>query len=243
MHNDDAPSRGAGRASPRAALLLGALLILALSRLVPMGQLVLYPFTLLSTWVHEMGHGVTALLCGGQFERLDIFVDASGIAHSAVAPGVRQAITAAGGLLAPPLVGALCLLLARRASRLVLFLLSGTMLLSLPLWVRTGVGWVSVGALGLCIALAARLLSASGRLFLTQLLGLLLAFDTLSRADYLFMQSARVGGQVRLSDVAAIASVMGGPVALWGGLIALVSGILVLIGLYSVLRGDSSKNG
>ena len=38
------------------------MLILALQGLVPYGGYLLYPFTLLSTWVHEMGHGVTALL-------------------------------------------------------------------------------------------------------------------------------------------------------------------------------------
>jgi hypothetical protein len=221
--------------SPRLALLVGALLILALERLVPMGQLVLYPFTLLSTWVHEMGHGVTALLLGGEFTRLNIFADASGIALFKVVPGVRQALAAAGGLIGPPLIGAVCLLLARRASRLLLYLLAGAMLLSLPLWVRTSVGWASVGGLGLAIALLARVLSDGGRLFFAQLIGLLLAFDTLSRGDYLFMRSARVGGATQLSDVAAIANVMGGPIWLWGGVVALISAFLLGIGLYSVL--------
>ena len=43
----------------------------------------LYPFTLLGTWVHEMGHGLGALLCGGRFDRLEIFEDASGLAFTA----------------------------------------------------------------------------------------------------------------------------------------------------------------
>ncbi len=229
--------------NPRAALIVGALLILVLSRMMPMGPLLLYPFTLLSTWVHEMGHGVTALLCGGTFLRLDIYADASGIAHSAVAPGVRQALTAVGGLLGPPLIGTLCLIWARRASRLLLFLLAGAMLLSLPLWVRTGVGWLSVGGLGLGIALLARFLSEGGRLFFAQFIGLLLAFDTLARGDYLFMRSAQVGGALHPSDVAGIAKVMGGPVLFWGGLVALISALLVSIGLYSVLRTNPRENG
>jgi hypothetical protein len=222
--------------NPRAALILGAVLILVLERLVPMGRLVLYPFTLLSTWVHEMGHGVTALLCGGEFARLDIYADASGIAQTAVVPGVRQALIAAGGLLGPPLVGAVCLVLAQRAARPLLYLLCGALLVSLPLWVRTGVGWLSVGGLGLGLLLLTRLLDVSGRLFLAQFIGLLLALDTLSRGDYLFMESAQVGGRLQLSDVAAIARVMHGPVVLWGGFIALISALLVGIGLYSVLR-------
>lgn len=230
--------RQQSRPNPRAALIAGAVLILALQRLIPMGRQLLYPFTLLSTWVHEMGHGVTALLCGGRFERLDIFADASGLALSAVVPGVRQALTAAGGLLGPPFVGALCLLLARRTPRLVLYVLAAALLLSLPLWVRTSVGWITVGGLGLGIGLLARILSDGGRIFFAQLLGLLLALDTLARGDYLFMRSASVGGSVRPSDVAGIAQVMGGPVVMWGGVIALLSALLLIIGLYSVLRSD-----
>lgn len=234
--------RQQSKPNPRAALIAGAVLILALQRLVPMGRLLLYPFTLLSTWVHEMGHGVTALLCGGRFERLDIFADASGLASSAVVPGFRQALVAAGGLIGPPLVGALCLLLARRASRLVLYGLAAALLLSLPLWVRTSVGWLSVGGLGLVIGLLARALSDGGRIFVAQLIGLLLALDTLARGDYLFMHSARVGGSMRPSDVAGIAQVMGGPVVMWGGVIAALSALLLLVGLYSVLRSDRSPS-
>jgi hypothetical protein len=232
---------GVDRPSPRAALIVGALLILALQHSLPMGRLLLYPFTLLSTWVHEMGHGVTALLCGGQFARLDIFADASGMAHSAVIPGVRQALVAAGGLIGPPLVGMIFLLLARRTPRLLLYGLSLSMLLSLPLWVRTGIGWASVGGLGLGIALLCRVLGESGRLFLAQLIGLLLALDTLARGDYLFMHSARVGGVVHISDVGAIAQATFGPAFLWGAIVAALSAVFVGIGLYSVLRRDSQS--
>ena len=34
--------------------------------LTPWGPLILYPFTLFTTWVHEMGHGLTALAFGGE---------------------------------------------------------------------------------------------------------------------------------------------------------------------------------
>jgi len=228
--------------NPRVALILGALLILALERLVPMGGQILYPFTLLSTWTHEMGHGVTALLCGGRFERLDIFSDASGIAHFALLPGFRQALAAAGGLLGPPLVGALFLLFSRRAARLLLLLLAGAMLLSLPLWVRTGIGWLSVGGLGLGLVLLTRVLGKSGQLFLAQLVGLLLSFDTLSRGDYLFMKSALVGGRLHPSDVTAIAQVMGGPPLFWGGVVAALSALFIAIGLYAALRSGRKEH-
>lgn len=221
--------------SARIALVLGVLLILALQRFVPMGRLILYPFTLLSTWVHEMGHGLTALLVGGDFMRLDIFADASGMAHLAVVRGVRSALSSAGGLLGPPLFGAICLIVARRAARPLLLFLAASLLLSLLLWVRTLVGWVTVGGLGVGIALLARWLPVGGRVFFAQLLGLLCVFDTIARGDYLFSEGARVGGSVHPSDVAAIAKSLGGSHLMWGALIACISGSLVLVGLYSVL--------
>ena len=80
--------------APLAALLFGALLVGVLQRFVPFGPLLLYPFTLFGTWVHEVGHGVTAIFVGGKFDHLDIFLDASGIAYSLVQPGWRSGIGA-----------------------------------------------------------------------------------------------------------------------------------------------------
>ncbi len=237
----DAPRLAAAANNPethqaraRIALILGALLILALQRWVPMGRLILYPFTLLSTWVHEMGHGLTALLVGGRFLKLDIFADASGMAHLEVTRGLGSALSSAGGLLGPPFFGALCLVVARRAARPLLLFLAAGLLLSLLLWVRTLVGLFTVGGLGIGIALLARWLPENGRLFFAQLLGLLFVFDTLARGDYLFTEGARVGGALHPSDVASIAKSLGGPYLMWGGLIACLSGLLIVVGLYSV---------
>ena len=102
-------------------------------------------------------------------------------------------------------------------------------------------GWLTVGGLALLCAAVARFADGSGRLFFTQLLGLLLALDTVTRADYLFMSSARVGGQVTPSDVAGVASAMGGPQLFWGGLIAALSVVLLGIGLWSVLTVSVPK--
>ena len=231
----------AARPSPAAALIVAALLIWGLQRFVPYGRLILYPFTLLSTWVHEMGHGLTACLIGGRFAHLDIYADASGLAFFSAAPGARLALVAAGGLLAPPLVGMFLLVLGRRAARPLLAALALTMVASLVLWVRTPVGWLTVGGLAVVCVAAGRLLQARGRLFFVQLLGLLLGLDTVTRADYLFVSSAQVGGQLHASDVAGIASTLGGPPVMWGVLIAIVSSLLLLLGLWSVLGGAARR--
>lgn len=56
-----------------------------------LGSYLLYPFTILATWFHEMGHGLAALLTGNSFERLLIFPDGSGLALSSRHPdGLRS---------------------------------------------------------------------------------------------------------------------------------------------------------
>jgi hypothetical protein len=59
-----APSNDS-RWSSRRALVFAALTLLVVDRFVPFGRFFLYPFTLLSTWVHERGHGLAALWAGG----------------------------------------------------------------------------------------------------------------------------------------------------------------------------------
>ncbi|MEC7160321.1 MAG: M50 family metallopeptidase, partial [Pseudomonadota bacterium] len=44
------------------------------------GTMLLLPFTLLSTWWHEMAHGLTAAALGAEFERLVIYANGSGYA-------------------------------------------------------------------------------------------------------------------------------------------------------------------
>src|SRR4051812_46612188 len=93
------------RPTSRGALLLALGASVIIGSFIPFGRLLLYPFTLMATWVHEMGHGVGALISGGRFEYLDVFADASGLAHVLHAPGADGFVCAAG-LLAPPIVGA-----------------------------------------------------------------------------------------------------------------------------------------
>ncbi|MSP60436.1 MAG: M50 family peptidase [Myxococcales bacterium] len=230
--DSDAPT------TPRAALLVTAIAVIALERLVPFGRLILYPFTLLATWVHEMGHGLTAILVGGSFEKLEIFGDASGLAHCSSQPGVREALVSMGGLLAPPLVGAALLTLGRgpRRARVLLWLLAGALALSLAVWVRSSAGWLSMVPLSLLVAAVARFGGRDGRLLFAQFLGVLLALDTVTRIDYLFTAGAKVGGVDRPSDVANVARALGGHHLAWGTLLAAISLVLLAAGLWAAWR-------
>ena len=220
--------------SVRRALVVAAVVVLAVRHIVPFGGVILYPFTLLGTWVHEMGHGVTALLVGGTFVSLDIFRDASGLAHMTAPRGFPSALVAIGGLLAPPLAGASILVLARgpRRSRVVLLALAAALVLSLALWVRTLAGWVAMPLVAALVAAFALWGSPRERLVFAQFIGLLLGLDTVARIDYLFTASATVNGREQPSDIAAVVAEMGSIIPVWGALVALVG----LSALYLALR-------
>lgn len=67
-----------------------------------------YPFRLLVTLVHELGHGLSALFTGGDFLRFVISSDGSGVAFTA--GGWRFVVIAAGYLGAAAFAAALILL-------------------------------------------------------------------------------------------------------------------------------------
>ena len=216
-------------ATPRFDLVLAAIAVLALEHLVPFGRLVLYPLTLLATWVHEMGHGLTALLVGGRFDELQIFGDASGVALATAPTGLRSALVSAGGLVGPPIAGAAMLLFARGQRRAAIALggLALAITISLGVWVRSIVGWVALAPVAALLGMVAWRWR-SGRVWVAQFLAVCFGLDTLARIDYLFESSAFIGGEMRASDVANIASSLFPPAILWGALIALFD--LALLG-------------
>ncbi|MEZ4410133.1 MAG: M50 family metallopeptidase [Polyangiales bacterium] len=217
--------------TPRRALVTAAVIALVIEHLVPFGRLILYPFTLLATWVHEMGHGLTALIVGGSFSSLDIFRDASGLAHTHTARGFPSALVSMGGLLAPPFVGAATLALGRgpKRARVVLLTLALALVLSLAVWVRSLAGWIAMPLVAAVVAAFGVWGSARERVVFAQFIGLLLGFDTLARVDYLFTAAVTIQGREQPSDVALIVGELGSYIPLWGVLLAGVGlGALVL---------------
>ena len=214
-----------------------------LEHVVPFGRLVMYPFTLLATWVHETGHGVAAMATGGRFERLLIFADASGLAETRTASAVANAITCLGGMLAPPLVGAIMLAVARgpRRARVVLGVLALLLVVTLALWVRSPAGFVVVPLCAAFIGWAAWSWGPERRLVLAQFVALTLALDTVGRmVGYALATKATVGGTERTSDVAAVAEALGGSHWLWGALVITVALALLGAGLWAAWRPSRS---
>lgn len=112
-----------------AVALLASLLLWNL----PFGGLVIYPFKLLATWLHELSHGIAMTITGAGFDYVLIYRDTSGLAYakSSVGP-FGTSIIAAAGYMGTPLWGALLLVVTpnARSARTALLVLAGLLLVS-----------------------------------------------------------------------------------------------------------------
>lgn len=183
-----------------------------------------------------MGHGLTALACGGVFDRLEIYGDASGLAFSGALPGWQSAAVAAGGLLAPPITATIWLGFSRKGPQVLLWLMQGVLFLSLLLWVRTSIGWVTIGSLWILMVSIAWYGSKQVCTWFVQYLAVVLGLYTIVDMDYLFVAKAVVAGHEGPSDAGQIANILGGPVVFWGSAIASLSILLLGVGAWLGLR-------
>ena len=203
------------------------------------GYYILYPFTILGTWFHEMGHGIMAIAMGGNFLYLEIFPNGSGLAHYNysefyILPKYAKALISAGGLFGPPVVGSILILMSKstRKSNFILYFLSVFMLISVVIWVRTMVGGVVVSSLGVLFLLIAIKAKNNIKQFVVQFIGLMACIDTYKQIGYLYMGKANVNGTENFSDTGQIANQLGLTYSFWGTFILILSFLLLLTSLY-----------
>lgn len=101
------------------------------------GHLVLYPVTLLVTFLHEFGHALGALLTGGTVEGMQINVDGSGYTLSR---GGNHAVVLMGGYLGSAVLGNVLFRIGARYRQLThhtLLVLAGVMILAGLVWFQS----------------------------------------------------------------------------------------------------------
>lgn len=226
----------------RRALILIAVATLAAWQF-PAGRFVVYPFTLLATYAHEMGHGLTAWLLGGRFVELVLFADGSGTARHATS-GARwvTALVAAGGLVGPSLAGGALLAASRvpGAARLWLLLLGLAMWVSVFAVVRNGTGVVFVTLFGAALLAVVRFRPRWSP-WVLQLVAVQLGLSVFQDLDYMFSPGGRVGGAYMRSDSAAIQQALWLPYWFWGGIAALVAFGAVGFGAWIAFRPSRNR--
>lgn len=212
-------------------LVLAGLVVVMVPAL-PFGAYVIYPFAILTTWFHEMGHGMTALILGLPFEQLMIFANGSGLAEYRVSndtSALTLAAVAAGGPLAPSAVGAGLIVASAhpRAWRPVLWLAVAAILASVIIWVRSVTGYWTLPLVAVVLAGIAWRANPGFLRFTLQFLGVLGAMSALRDWNYLFTERAVINGQAVLSDTGQIEAALVLPHWLWAGVILAISATMV----------------
>jgi hypothetical protein len=193
-------------------LWLAAALCLVVS-LTPWGPLLLYPFKLFTTWVHECGHAVMTVLLGGHVASITIAPDTSGLTRSLMPPArVAQGLVASAGYLGASVVG--CLLMAAtrvpQRARTILRGIGLFMLFTVVVWMRNPFGAVAVLAWGLTLVALARKASGRATRFFLSVLAVQVALDSVYDIRILFL----VHGH---SDAETMTRLFGPPAWVWAG--------------------------
>lgn len=191
----------------------------------PAGRYLLYPFTILGTWFHEMGHGFTAMLLGAKFQSLQIFPNGSGIAtHTGEVIFGRfgQALVAAGGPMGPPIAGAVFIFSSRNPStaKYGLFMFGLMLIASALVWIQFSLGMLIILLVGAIVFLISLQKPGHTQIFTIQFLGVQACISTFRDFNYLFTSGGMIAGQQFASDTSVIAQNLLLPFWFWGILIA-----------------------
>ncbi|MGO8879579.1 MAG: M50 family metallopeptidase, partial [Desulfomonilaceae bacterium] len=202
------------------------------------GNYILYPFTILATWFHEMSHGLMALLLGGKFENLIIFPNGSGIAYY-LGPlyfePIGSVLVASAGPMGPPLAGAGLIIASRnpKASSMILKFLGIFLLFSAFVWVRSIFGFIAILVMGAIVLGISFMRSQGIRNFAVQFLGVQACVATYFQIGYLFSYSA---GPLGISDTGRIQQILLLPYWFWGALMAVGSMFILITSLRFAYR-------
>ncbi|MEM7729391.1 MAG: M50 family metallopeptidase [Pseudomonadota bacterium] len=190
------------------------------------------PVLFLSTWAHELGHGLGAIATGGRFLELTVYPSLSGVALTETYSAGSRAMVVVAGLLGPSVLGVVMILLTRGFGlyRTAMLALAAVLALSL-IWAADA---FTAGAVGLAAAVTGLLgwkLPARPLLYMAYTVAIALCLSALTGFGYFFIGNAQVAGAEYRSDTGLLADLWGGPHWLWGGLLAALSVAILIAGV------------
>jgi hypothetical protein len=200
-------------------LWIAAALSLGIS-LTRWGPLVLYPFRLFTTWVHECGHAVMTLLVGGHVNSIVIEQNAAGVTRSLIPQArVAQGLVASAGYLGATIVGCALMTAARRKNTAhgILWTIGAFMVVTLLVWVRNPFGIAVVLIWSVALVALSRQGSGPVSSFVLSLLAVQVALDSVYDIRVLFLVH---GGH---SDAETMARLFLLPTWMWASLWMLMS--------------------
>lgn len=199
------------------------------------GQYVLYPFKIFSTWVHEMCHGLAAILTGGYIAKLNIFPDGSGLAYTATYSDWKRGFVASAGYPGTAVTG--CLLLLFRRTTLGPTIgtigLGVCMVLSAILWVRGLFGVLMISGGGLLLILLAWKLPAILLDHLYNFLAATCCLNAVESIHDLFSANGFMvnGESTSRTDAQSVAEIWGGDYRIWAGFWFGLSIAMTIVGI------------
>jgi hypothetical protein len=176
---------------------------------LPYGGLVLYPFKLLATWLHELSHGLVMIATGCGFNYVLIYRDTSGLAYSnSPMSGWAIPFIAAAGYMGTPLWGALMLWLTPTAKRArVVLAVLGALLVFTSFTViavdEDAFGPYAIGAMGAAFLVVAALVPVRWRRPLVHFVAAQACINALLDIRVLLRPSQIVGGSTTASSDAS----------------------------------------
>jgi hypothetical protein len=226
-------------------LILFAVLTIVLWN-IPNGKLIFYPFTILGTWFHEMGHGLTAMILGGSFNRLELYQNGSGLAQFSHNFGnIKLGLTAAAGPFGPTIAGAILILASanKKMTQAVLVVLSLIMLASLVIWVRPvfSTGFLVILLLCIIIGYVSIKTNYKTQTIILQFLGVQAFSSVYISIGYLFSKGGIIGNAQYYSDTQVMADNLLLPFWFWGAAIIAFSVIMIYFSFKSAYGFSGKK--
>lgn len=231
-------------ARPQAKMLMLAAIVSVGLWFIPFAEILIYPFRIFVTFIHEGGHAIAALLTGNSVQSLSVSMSGSGEVYSTRGGTFSQMFVSSAGYLGAMAFGAVLLVLIRRAAaaRVILFA-SAFLILFLtfvfgflkPIFSGGPASWWSVPftfIAGVVISLG---LYAIGRwtgervaLFIVSMIAVQCILNALLDLKTVFFLSSPFGPVVP-NDAVNMANATGVPAIFWAVLwIAVAFGILLL---------------
>lgn len=217
-----------------------AVLVVVIPQLSFLTSWIMWPLRQFSTYVHELFHGIFALITGGGFDRMVMYADGGGTAFTRSYDGWPMAFVSAGGLIGPAILGAIILFFSRRffMTHQLLRILAILMALSALLWARD---WYTITfcvvAMLILGAMAFVPSKTAVRIF-AQAIAIQLCLQNVLDFSYMFTESFERNGEILYSDTGNIAQTLGGSYLMWASLIALLTLAIIIFALLKSRPAD-----
>lgn len=221
-------------------LALGAFVIVFV--LWQIDSVILYPFRLMVTYVHEMGHGLAAILSGGKFESFHVLGNGAGAAFT---DGGNRHLILPAGYLGTALFGAVLLYACNRIKRVRWVAMACGIFFTVTALLFAGTGtWNEVAAftsffamfvgviIGMVFMAVGWLGSPMVNVFVLNLLAFTVGFNALSDLIFLMNYQTASLGDVP-NDAAAMAKLTNMPTMAW--IIIWLMAAVLMVGIAAIM--------